>query len=474
MQKQFKLLLFTMLILVVGCSKSQKEIFEDAIHNIDIYSQELFDYIDKDSNKKITKDEFVIYKKKQDEFYKKNISEEERALYYSNNKLYKDRSKTFDNLFKKADRDKSGFLDFDEFRLRFSSYNRQEFVHVYLKSKSFFYRTQEQNITVAEIQKKSNLFKRFNSNLSINRENRNETIWVRIKLPKELKTGIYRLKIPSIKLDNSSFTKAQNLTEGRDYLQFSYDRKRDKREYYFRVASMDIYVSAMLFKKNKELSVSQEIQEAKYNIATMNCYQNPEIVLLFSGIGIGLIFMAFIYTLAIFYNYRKREFLYYSLLQLGMVALLYMLINQHYFILPYISNFMRECIGLFIALFATLFTQSFLETKKYLPKMHLLFNTYRILILIDALWYADALLETNHLYSVFGVLFLIAGVIRVIQGYKIAWFYIIGWFFLILATFLMEYYYQSVPFYTFFLGAGMEAMMLAWGLTYKMKKYEKS
>jgi len=359
--------------------------------------------------------------------------------------------------------------------LRFSSYNRQEFEHVFLQSKSFFYLTKEQNITVEEIQKKSNLFKSFHSGISINKENRNKTIWVKIEIPKEIKTGTYRLKTPSIKLDDSSFTKAQNLTIGRDYLQFSYDSKRDKRAYYFRVASMNIYVDGVLFQKTKELEVSQEIQEARYNNApTVNYYKNPKVVLLFSGIGIGLIFMALIYNLAIFYNYRKKEFLYYSLLQLGMVALLYMLINQHSSILPYMSNLMRESIGLFIALFATLFTQAFLETKKYLPKMHLFFNIYLILILIDALWYADALLDKNHLYSVFGILFLIAGVIRIIQGYKIAWFYLIGWFFLILATFLMEYYYQSVPFYTFFLGAGMEAMMLAWGLTYKMKKYEKS
>ena len=468
MQKQFKLLLFTMLILLVGCSKTQKEIFEDALHNIGIFSQELFDYIDKDSNKKITKDEFVVYKKKQDNFYKKDIPNDE--LYSEEN-----RSKIFDNLFKKADRDKSNFLNFDEFRLRFSSYNRQEFEHVFLRLKVFFYRTQEQNITVEEIQKKSNLFKRFNSSISINRENRNKTMWVRIELPQEIKTGTYRLKTPSVKLDHSSFTKAQHRTIGKDYLQFSYDSKRDKRAYYFRVASMNIYVDGVLFQKTKELTVSQEIQEAKYNnTPTMNYYRNPKIVLLFSGMGIGLIFMALIYNLAIFYNYRKREFLYYSLLQLGMVTLLYILINQHSSILPYMGRFMMESVGLFIALFATLFTQAFLETKKYLPKMHVLFNIYLILILIDALWYTEALLEKNNFYSVFGVLFLVAGVIRIIQGSKIAWFYLIGWFFLILATFLMEYYYQSIPFYTFFLAAGMEAMMLAWGLTYKMKGYEKS
>ena len=70
-----------MLILLVGCSKTQKEIFEDSLNNIAIYSQELFDYIDKDSNKKITTDEFVVYKKKQDDFYQKNLMEEEGRIY---------------------------------------------------------------------------------------------------------------------------------------------------------------------------------------------------------------------------------------------------------------------------------------------------------------------------------------------------------------------------------------------------------
>ena len=472
MKKELKLILLSILILLVGCSKTKEDVFKDAMNNIGVYSKGLFTYIDSNKNSKISKDEFLNYRIKRDDFFKREMDGYEGVIYEDSVPPEYNRTKEFSKLFKKADRDSDGSIDFKEFKIRFHSYRRRAYEIASTNVKFSVYGSKKQHLSLDEIVSKSKLFKELKHNQYLmDKESINLSYWIKMELSKEMKSGTYKVNLQGLTFDKYSFTKVQEMNSSREFVEFHYDEERDKRLYYFKVDSFSVHMMGYLSQKTEELEALGIIKEPiPYEAPSINYYSNPKIVLLFSGLGIGLIFMAGLYNLAIFYNYRRRELLYYSLLQLGMVVLLYLLINRYSNLLPSLNHFVMEMVGLFIAFFATLFTQAFLETKKHLPKMHIMLNVYLVLILVDAVWYADALLDKYHLYSVFGILFLTAGVLRILQGSKIAWFYLIGWAFLIFATFLMEYHHSSTPFYAFFLGAGMEAIMLAWGLAYKMKR----
>jgi hypothetical protein len=127
------------------------------------------------------------------------------------------------------------------------------------------------------------------------------------------------------------------------------------------------------------------------------------------------------------------------------------------------NNYIGE-LSLLIAFFATLFTKSFLETKKYLPKMNMLLNFYLVLIVADMIWIFDPLMLKYKLYAFFGLLYLITAILRIKDGFKPAWFYLFGWIGLLLAIFLQDYFHFKE--FTMFIGVFVEAVMLAWGLVY--------
>ena len=262
----------------------------------------------------------------------------------------------------------------------------------------------------------------------------------------------------------NSFSQGQEQKSGEKYLLFNYDVQTDAKEYYFRVSSVQVEKPfKMIFKEEIPTIPPPAVERFDF-------YSNPELIIVLCGFGMGLIFMAGVYNGAIFYTNRKQEFLFYALMQMGMVVLLYSLVNQFHYMFPWLYD-KYGLIGLTIAFFATLFTKYFLDTKEHLPLLNHVFTLYLIVILIDAVWLDMAFIEKYHLYSVFGGLFLFASIMRIAQGWRVAGFYLIAWLCLIGATFLMEYFPNDVPFYTFYLGAGFEAIILAWGLAYKMKVY---
>jgi hypothetical protein len=111
--------------------------------------------------------------------------------------------------------------------------------------------------------------------------------------------------------------------------------------------------------------------------------------------------MSALYTAVIYIYRRKKEFIYYTLMQVSMTLLLLTSFRGIFFADTYIGE-----LSLLIAFFATLFTKSFLETKKYLPKMNMLLNFYLVLIIADMIWIFDPLMLKYKLYAFFGLLYL--------------------------------------------------------------------
>jgi hypothetical protein len=125
-------------------------------------------------------------------------------------------------------------------------------------------------------------------------------------------------------------------------------------------------------------------------------------------------------------------------------------------------------LSLIVAFFATLFTQAFLETKKYLPTLHTLLNVYLVLIIADMIWIFDPIMLHYKLYEFFALLFLLTAILRIKDGFKPAWFYLFGWIGLLLTIFLMDFYHMSN--FLMYVGVFIEAIMLAWGLVFHAEK----
>jgi membrane-associated HD superfamily phosphohydrolase len=333
----------------------------------------------------------------------------------------------------------------------------------YIESVSL-YKTIDKSLSISEIRERVSFFKPIEENETFSQ--RDMWYWIKLKLNNILESGKYGIYLYPFTFDLNSFAIGQEEKGGENYLLFNYDAEKDAQEYYFRISAVKVEQPFRLMVK-EEMSIIPPPAVERFDF-----YSNPELLIVFCGFGMGLVFMAGIYNGAIFYTNRKKEFLFYALMQMGMLLLLYSLINQFHYMFPWLYD-KYGLIGLSIAFFATLFTKYFLDTKENLPVLNSVFTLYLIAILMDAVWLDMAFIENYHLYSLFGGLFLVASIMRIVQGWQVAWFYLIAWLGLIGATFLMEYFPADVPFYTFYLGAGFEAIILAWGLAYKMKVYNK-
>jgi signal transduction histidine kinase len=186
--------------------------------------------------------------------------------------------------------------------------------------------------------------------------------------------------------------------------------------------------------------------------------------------------MAGIYNAAMYYYNRDISFLYYALMQFFMILILYdmsgaNLWNEGSYFCRNISY--ESIISLLAALFATRFTMSFLETKKYLPKVHQIFIIGSILLLIDiiiSIFYKSLIIE-YYILPFLMLPLLYAGYKRIRQGYRPARFYLAGWTVLTLAVFL-NIFILHITFLVIdplYIGAATEAILLSLALSYKMR-----
>ncbi|MDD3596638.1 sensor histidine kinase [Sulfuricurvum sp.] len=207
-------------------------------------------------------------------------------------------------------------------------------------------------------------------------------------------------------------------------------------------------------------------------------------LLFFYGISTGIVLMAAIYNAVLFIYNRQIMFLYYTMMQVTVVfSLLYLtniLHNFHWFIdLEKIAHIFTN-LG---AVFAILFTRTFLQTKKNTP----IFDKFLILLLLilslDFILLILGQTNLNDLIPCIGLmgLLLIVGIIRYYQGFTPALYYSIGWSILIASielninfkvdpnASLWETVFLSNP---LLIGSPLEAIILALGLFYTVKQSE--
>jgi hypothetical protein len=219
--------------------------------------------------------------------------------------------------------------------------------------------------------------------------------------------------------------------------------------------------------KIEEINETLQTLQHEYQSYTYSKQNIKETI--FASMVIGMILMSALYTAVLFLRRRdkngerQKAFIYYTLMQIAMA--LFLLTAPVFFRGLFRVEFLSMgLLSLIVAFFATLFTQTFLETKRYLPTLHTLLNVYLVLIIADMIWIFDPIMLHYKLYEFFALLFLLTAILRIKDGFKPAWFYLFGWIGLLLTIFLMDFYHMSN--FLMYVGVFIEAVMLAWGLVF--------
>ena len=342
-----------------------------------------------------------------------------------------------------------------------------------------FYKTADSSLEIEAIKEKADDFKSIEKDEKFAEKNMSH--WIELEFSKEMKAGIYFSHTLPYVFDKTSFTTEQlkikenpkmivpfSDAHNKYALVFNYDPKTDASRYYFHLDSHKVSPPFVRdFMKIEERNETQQVVQEQYRSYTYSQQHIKETIL--ASMVIGMILMSALYSVVMFFRRRdkngkrQKAFIYYTLMQISMA--LFLLTPYIYF--KGLFNFdligMKE-LTLVLALFATLFTQAFLETKKHLPIIHTLLNVYLVLILADMIWIFDSILFQYKLYEIFALLFLLTAILRIKNGFKPAWFYLIGWIGLLVAIFLMDFFHMSN--FLMYVGVFIEAVMLAWGLVF--------
>ncbi len=406
----------------------------------------VYDVADSDNGHNFTKSEVYLYRARENSTIQLTDTDD----FVEINPIF---SKDGNSIY--CDDDKSNKLVF------FKLWNAQR---AGLISALKFYKTSDSTLDTDKIKEQSALFKQIPKGEKFCDKNMN--YWFQIKLDKDMESGLYGGHSYPFVFDKNSFSPKQldinrsQITrsfpvEEKYFFAFNYKKDVDERSYYFRLKSYSINPPFLqgLFKIEP---IQPYIEDISRDISYY--YNKKELTLtILSAIVIGMILMSAFYTAIIYVYRRKKEFIYYTLMQVSMSMMLLTTFRGVFFSNHYVGVF-----SLLIAFFATLFTKSFLETKKHLPIMDMLLNIYLVLIVADMIWIFEPILMHYRLYEFFGILYLVIAIIRIKEGFKPAWFYLLGWTGLLLAIALMDYFHFDN--FTMFVGVFVEAVMLAWAL----------
>lgn len=198
---------------------------------------------------------------------------------------------------------------------------------------------------------------------------------------------------------------------------------------------------------------------------------------MFLGVSYGIIFCAFLYNFVLFIFNRQKTFLYYSIFEISLLLLLILLVMTPDIIKPFYNYFnVSNVVGHLVLIFAILFNISFLELKKYVPKVEIFLKLLLALHVIDMclMIFGDNGILVEYLPTSFvAFVLLLTSLLVYRQGYKIAIFYILGWGVIFLSLFFVEMDSLEYPdIYALHFGLPLESLILSLTLGYKVKKLE--
>ena len=268
-----------------------------------------------------------------------------------------------------------------------------------------------------------------------------------------------------IELDNgfNYITLEDNISISKVYENKTLELSKDKfiETLYIKITNEDGYV-------NTHVKVYEKDEYIKTQIMITRLY----------GIAYGILIAAVLYYFALYLFNRESSYIFYSLTQISMLAILMTAGSREFAG----DREIMDIIFFFFFIFSNFFTKSFLNTKVNAPRMHLLLNLTIAIYFMDILSgyiFGYYFFEENLPLSTLLIVYLISAVIIYLKGYKPALFYLIGWSLVILSFLFIEiqFYFTEEqllirPIYLMHIVTPMESLVLAFALAYKMKVLE--
>ena len=195
------------------------------------------------------------------------------------------------------------------------------------------------------------------------------------------------------------------------------------------------------------------------------------------GMALGLILMTAIYNVVLYYYNLEKPFLYYALMQLGIIVIFLYDIDVMVILFP--SHILNRELGyelfsLYTLFFILMFSSSFLQLPKALPKHEKALKIIRLLIFIDVIYYPTSIIFEHYIFLFILSYVVYLGYLRVKQNYQPARFFLLGWISFLIATlsdFFLDFYVISdIIFNPMFIGSVVEAIILAIALSFHIKE----
>lgn len=321
------------------------------------------------------------------------------------------------------------------------------------------YKTNDNTLTISDIQKKRDLFQLFRDKDQISDENAH--FWFKIELNETIESSRYMVSYIGYDFDDSSFKPSQLLNKykfkNNQALTFSfyYDKNVDSNIYYFKATNL-----------NRDIKPSISMQ--KYNDYYSNAIVKPDskkLYLLF-GLVAGIMFMVSVYNLSIYFYQKEISFVYYSLTQFSLI-----------FIMMYDLGIIAIDMSLFYfltltaSLFATLFMRNFFNMKLSLPRLNKILSIYLIIIFSDMIYlvlYGYSILSYYGLFSIFGIISILIGYLKLKQGFTPARFFLLGWGILLVSIFYTEHLGRIYGVSPLLISSPLEAIFIALALANKL------
>ncbi|CAA6819044.1 MAG: Unknown protein [uncultured Sulfurovum sp.] len=198
----------------------------------------------------------------------------------------------------------------------------------------------------------------------------------------------------------------------------------------------------------------------------------------FMGMAFGLILMTSIYNAVLYYYNREKAFLYYALMQIGMLGSLFYEQDIILSIIPshIESDVVFASISLFTFFFIVMFSNRFLSISPHLKEHVKTIRFILMFIVLDFLFYPYSLTFDFGVYLfIFSYLVYLA-YLRVKQGSISSRFYLVGWgvfFFFVLSDEFIDVHIEEVLFNPMIVGSVLEAIILAIALSYQINERKK-
>lgn len=196
------------------------------------------------------------------------------------------------------------------------------------------------------------------------------------------------------------------------------------------------------------------------------------------GMAFGLILMTAIYNALLYYYNREKAFLYYALMQIGMLGVLFYEQDIIISIIPshIESNVIFASISSFTLFFIVMFSDRFLSISQHLKQHIMTIRIILIFIVFDFLYYPYSLTFDLGIYLFIFIYLVYLAFLRVKQGSTSSRFYLVGWgifFFFVLADEFIDIYIEGVLFNPMIIGSVLEAIILAIALSYQINERKK-